>query len=334
MRVVNTDNGPLRAWVTGAPFRVVAVDGTDVNEPTEVRDEGVRGDRRRPGGPRLRRPAPARVDAGGGYGAGRRPRRAPTSRPRPSPGRSVDLLALRQPGRRSPFDPDDADRRFDLRIGRRIGFLDGRPGFWWTINGHLFPDVPMFTSQEGDVVRMTISNDSGDVHPMHLHGHHAVVLSRDGVAATGSPWWVDSLNVEDGETYEIAFVADNPGIWMDHCHNLDHAARRPGRAPGLRRRHRAVRGRRRRAQRAGVAGADAQADRRGPRAVPEPRPATRPGVEVKPMFGQLGAFVNGNMFMGLFGGDVGLKLGETEQAELLAKPGAGPFGPAGRPMGG
>jgi TfoX/Sxy family transcriptional regulator of competence genes len=58
------------------------------------------------------------------------------------------------------------------------------------------------------------------------------------------------------------------------------------------------------------------------------------GVEVKPMFGQLGAFVNGNMFMGLFGGDVGVKLGADEQAELLATPGAGPFGPPGRPMGG
>jgi FtsP/CotA-like multicopper oxidase with cupredoxin domain len=71
---------------------------------------------------------------------------------------------------------------------------------------------------------MTIRNDSGDVHPMHLHGHHAVVLSRDGVPATGSPWLVDSLDVLDGETYEIAFLADNPGVWMDHCHNLDHAA--------------------------------------------------------------------------------------------------------------
>jgi FtsP/CotA-like multicopper oxidase with cupredoxin domain len=77
---------------------------------------------------------------------------------------------------------------------------------------------------EGDVVRMRISNRSGEVHPMHLHGHHAVVLSRNGVAATGSPWWVDSLNVGNGESYEIAFVADNPGIWMDHCHNLPHAA--------------------------------------------------------------------------------------------------------------
>jgi FtsP/CotA-like multicopper oxidase with cupredoxin domain len=74
-----------------------------------------------------------------------------------------------------------------------------------------------------DVVRMTIVDDSGDVHPMHLHGHHAAVLSRDGVPWTGSPWRVDSLDVADGETYEIAFVADNPGIWMDHCHNLEHA---------------------------------------------------------------------------------------------------------------
>ena len=94
---------------------------------------------------------------------------------------------------------------------------------WWTINGHLFPDVPMFMVEEGDVVVMRIDNHSGESHPMHLHGHHALVLSRDGVASTGSPWWVDSLEVDTGETWEIAFLADNPGIWMDHCHNLPHA---------------------------------------------------------------------------------------------------------------
>jgi TfoX/Sxy family transcriptional regulator of competence genes len=60
----------------------------------------------------------------------------------------------------------------------------------------------------------------------------------------------------------------------------------------------------------------------------------RPGVEVKPMFGNLGAFVAGNMFMGLFGSDVGLKLPPAAQEELLAQPGSGPFGPAERPMGG
>jgi len=59
-----------------------------------------------------------------------------------------------------------------------------------------------------------------------------------------------------------------------------------------------------------------------------------PGVEIKPMFGNLGAFVNGNMFMGLFGGDVGIRLPEAERGRLLAKPGTGPFGPGERPMGG
>jgi TfoX/Sxy family transcriptional regulator of competence genes len=56
-------------------------------------------------------------------------------------------------------------------------------------------------------------------------------------------------------------------------------------------------------------------------------------VEVKPMFGNLGAFVNGNMFMGLFGADVGLRLLEADRERLLQIDGAGPFGPAERPMG-
>jgi TfoX/Sxy family transcriptional regulator of competence genes len=56
-------------------------------------------------------------------------------------------------------------------------------------------------------------------------------------------------------------------------------------------------------------------------------------VEVKPMFGNLGAFVNGNMFMGLFGSDVGVKLDDTAQ-DALTKAGGGSFGPAERPMGG
>jgi TfoX/Sxy family transcriptional regulator of competence genes len=57
-------------------------------------------------------------------------------------------------------------------------------------------------------------------------------------------------------------------------------------------------------------------------------------VAVKPMFGNLGAFVNGNMFMGLFGADIGLKLAADHARELQAMDGAGPFGPAERPMGG
>jgi hypothetical protein len=60
----------------------------------------------------------------------------------------------------------------------------------------------------------------------------------------------------------------------------------------------------------------------------------RPEVTIKPMFGNLGAFVNGNMFMGLFGSSVGVKLPHSECAALLAVEGSGPFGPSDRPMGG
>ena len=59
-----------------------------------------------------------------------------------------------------------------------------------------------------------------------------------------------------------------------------------------------------------------------------------PGIEIKPMFGNLGAFVHGNMFAGLFGSAVGVRLDDAASQELAAIEGAGPFGPAERPMGG
>lgn len=60
-----------------------------------------------------------------------------------------------------------------------------------------------------------------------------------------------------------------------------------------------------------------------------------PGVELKAMFGNLGAFINGNVFAGLFGSSIGIKLVEApSREELAAVPGTGPFGPVERPMGG
>jgi FtsP/CotA-like multicopper oxidase with cupredoxin domain len=216
VRVLNTDNAAVRVWVSGSPYRVLAMDGYDLHGPTPVTDRAVlvtaggRAD--------LEVTAPARIELGASalaIGSHVPPAARPTT--------TLDLLAYGTPAPLG-FDPEQADRRFRYSIGRRPGFLDGKPGLWWSINGHLFPDVPMFVVAEGDVVRMTISNHSGSAHPMHLHGHHAVVLSRDGHRATGSPWWADSIEVGSGQTYEIAFVADNPGVWMDHCHNLPHAA--------------------------------------------------------------------------------------------------------------
>jgi FtsP/CotA-like multicopper oxidase with cupredoxin domain len=108
-------------------------------------------------------------------------------------------------------------------LDNRLGFYNGQFDFLHTINGTVFPDVPTFMVEEGDRVKIHIVNRGGQDHPMHLHGHHVRVLSRNGTPVK-RPWWTDSLQVEPGESYEIAFIADNPGIWMNHCHNLDHAA--------------------------------------------------------------------------------------------------------------
>lgn len=65
----------------------------------------------------------------------------------------------------------------------------------------------------------------------------------------------------------------------------------------------------------------------------EPLALENPEVVVKPMFGQLGAFVNGTMFAGLFAPQVGVKLSDDDRSALAAA-GGGLFGPAERPMGG
>ena len=224
VRIINTDNGATQVWTSGADYQVLAVDGYNVHEPGVVSDRSIQvtaGGRvdilvRAPGDG-----SAARIDFGGGpplIVGGETTQPAPAVQPTDQ----VDLLSYGTPTA-LPFTPESATRKFTYDIGRRPGFVNGRPGLFWSINGKLLPDVPMFMVTEGDVVQMHISNHSGAVHPMHLHGHHAVVLARNGVKATGSPWWVDSLNVASGQSYDIAFLADNPGIWMDHCHNLPHA---------------------------------------------------------------------------------------------------------------
>ena len=228
VRIVNTDNGPQTAWVT-APFVLRAVDGADVRLPTEVSDRSVN----IPAGGRVdlqvqtpRDGTAVRVQLLGEVSLLLGPEGSEVAAV-DQPARQLDLLAYGSPADTGSGAVGLAsarpDRRFEYSVGRRPGFIDGRPGIWWSVNGKLYPDTPMFVVSEGDVVRLRISNHSGEVHPMHLHGHHALVLSRNGTEATGSPWWYDSLDVKDGESFEVAFRADNPGIWMDHCHNLKHA---------------------------------------------------------------------------------------------------------------
>ena len=120
--------------------------------------------------------------------------------------------------------PRRFDRRFAVDIGRRLGFFEGGVhfGWQWTINGRTFPRMPMYMLRRGETVEFSFSNHSSIGHPMHLHGQHMLVFARDGRRIT--PWWSDTLEIDNGERYDVAVFAENPGVWMFHCHNLPHAA--------------------------------------------------------------------------------------------------------------
>ena len=72
-------------------------------------------------------------------------------------------------------------------------------------------------------VLITLRNDTAWWHPMHLHGHSWRELSRNGHALADRPWR-DTTLLAPGDTVDVAFVADNPGDWLLHCHVLEHHA--------------------------------------------------------------------------------------------------------------
>lgn len=92
---------------------------------------------------------------------------------------------------------------------------------YWTINGKSFPDTNPIEVKYGDVVRVRMANISNGIHPMHLHGHDFRIIAKDGHPLT-TPQIVNTVTVNPGETYDIDFIADNPGEWVFHCHELHH----------------------------------------------------------------------------------------------------------------
>jgi FtsP/CotA-like multicopper oxidase with cupredoxin domain len=93
-----------------------------------------------------------------------------------------------------------------------------------TFNGSASPHVPPIRVHEGDFVRIHIVNKTQNLHPIHIHGHIYSVLAKNGQPITGSPIHLDAILVGPLETWDVAFKADNPGIWMLHCHVLAHAS--------------------------------------------------------------------------------------------------------------
>jgi FtsP/CotA-like multicopper oxidase with cupredoxin domain len=94
----------------------------------------------------------------------------------------------------------------------------------WALNGTAgMTDRPLFSAPRGQTVTVDLRNDTAWPHAMHFHGHHFKVVERNG-KPTGSEAWKDTVLIERLESAKIAFVADNPGKWMIHCHMLEHQA--------------------------------------------------------------------------------------------------------------
>lgn len=114
----------------------------------------------------------------------------------------------------------------DRHMGRGRGPMMGmmHSGKMWFINGkaaegHVMDPMLTLTRDRSYILAMT--NATAWHHPMHLHGHSFRVISRNG-QPTRHREWRDTVLMAPREKVEIAFVADNPGDWMFHCHVLEH----------------------------------------------------------------------------------------------------------------
>ena len=117
----------------------------------------------------------------------------------------------------------------------RMAMFDGKQvdirtlmhnGLVWAINGiaakgHVHD--PILTLERNRSYILELVNDTMWHHPVHLHGHSFRVITRDG-KPTAHREWQDTVLLSKQERAEIAFVADNPGDWMIHCHILEHQA--------------------------------------------------------------------------------------------------------------
>ncbi len=97
-------------------------------------------------------------------------------------------------------------------------------GMVWAFNGTAgMTETPLLRVERGRTAVIEMINDTAWPHALHLHGHHFRVVERNGEARSEEPWR-DTLLLERDEKAGIAFLADNPGKWMLHCHMLEHQA--------------------------------------------------------------------------------------------------------------
>ena len=98
----------------------------------------------------------------------------------------------------------------------------GAQGTVLGFNGKAFGEADPFMAMVGDTETWEVRNLTAQDHPFHLHGFSFQVTERNGAPSTAREW-KDTVNVPANT--QLKFVLrwdDRPGMWMFHCHILDH----------------------------------------------------------------------------------------------------------------
>lgn len=231
---VDMTGAPELVTLVGAPYKVVALDGNDLNQPQEIGPEllplgvGQRADLefRMPGAGKVKL-FDERLPLASGQarketvsiGSGAAP-----AAPDRSALKTFDLTSYGVAKADPLMNRDSFDVNKDLHIQEVGMFRYGRIQKVHLINGKYSPFTDPIIVYPGQVVHLRFINETDESHPMHIHGHTFTILSKNGKRLTGSPVHLDSILVGPHETWDVAFVANNPGLWMLHCHVLVHAA--------------------------------------------------------------------------------------------------------------
>ncbi|WP_238371851.1 multicopper oxidase family protein [Heliomarina baculiformis] len=94
-------------------------------------------------------------------------------------------------------------------------------GQFWALAGQVgMTETPFARFDRGETVRLKLMNNTVFAHAMHLHGMHFRQVRADGSLGPMR----DTILSLPNQPVEIAFVANNPGKWLFHCHMLAHAA--------------------------------------------------------------------------------------------------------------
>jgi FtsP/CotA-like multicopper oxidase with cupredoxin domain len=115
--------------------------------------------------------------------------------------------------------------RWSVALNARAG---GPFGIEWTLNGEAMThdkhvaSHPALQLPRGEFSRVRSVNESYRLHPMHMHGVFFRLLARDGVAVD-EPFFRDTVLVHPKEVVDVGLVPLDSGVWMLHCHILEHA---------------------------------------------------------------------------------------------------------------